>query len=55
MSKDVDQFLDGFFGPGNNISRAEAETNRELEPIAQTTWTPSCERPRCYRDAWTTE
>ena len=30
MSEQVDQLLDGFFGPGNNISRAEAEGNREL-------------------------
>lgn len=33
MSTEVDQFLDGFFGPGNNISRAEAEANRELSRL----------------------
>lgn len=33
MSREVDSFLDGFFGAGNNISRAEAEGNRELSRL----------------------
>lgn len=33
MSTELDQFLDGFFGPGNNISRAEAEANHELSRL----------------------
>lgn len=33
MSRDVEHLLDSFFGPGNNISRAAAESNRELSRL----------------------